>query len=106
MSFIFSYYGWCSATLQVIYSFPFSFWVRWEGLDQILVVLLLLMKLSHWKQDRGFLPLSAALLSTTILHSEAEDVVDISMEIVSSIGSIILSLLFCRSGFVNYSASR
>ncbi|XWS59372.1 hypothetical protein CRYUN_Cryun08bG0115900 [Craigia yunnanensis] len=51
-------------------------------------------------KDRGFLPLSAALLSTTILHSEAEDVVDISMEIVSSIGSIILSLLFCRSGLV------
>ncbi|XWS66566.1 hypothetical protein CRYUN_Cryun05aG0210500 [Craigia yunnanensis] len=49
-------------------------------------------------KDRGFLPLSAALLSTTILHSE--DVMDISMEIVSSIGSIILSLLFCRSGLV------
>ncbi|XP_022765790.1 DExH-box ATP-dependent RNA helicase DExH1-like [Durio zibethinus] len=56
--FIFGCYGWRSATLQVIYSFPFSFW------------------------DRGFLPLSAALLSTTILHSEAEDIVDISMEIV------------------------
>ncbi|XVE96282.1 hypothetical protein REPUB_Repub02eG0207600 [Reevesia pubescens] len=51
-------------------------------------------------KDRGFLPLSAALLSSTILHSEAEDVMDISMEIVSSIGSIILSLLFCRSGLV------
>ncbi|OMO49780.1 Protein virilizer, partial [Corchorus capsularis] len=51
-------------------------------------------------KERGFLPLSAALLSTTILHSEAEDVVDISMDIVSSIGSIILSLLFCRSGLV------
>ncbi|KAA3464043.1 Protein virilizer [Gossypium australe] len=51
-------------------------------------------------KDRGFLPLSAALLSTTILHSEAADVVDTSLEIVSSIGSIILSLLFCRSGLV------
>lgn len=80
--------------------------MRWEGLDQIFVFLLLIMKLSHWKQDRGFLPLSAALLSTTILQSEAEDVVDISMGIVSSIGSIILSLLFCRSGFVNYYMSK
>ncbi|XVE75858.1 hypothetical protein DITRI_Ditri12bG0125200 [Diplodiscus trichospermus] len=51
-------------------------------------------------KDRGFLPLSAALLSTAILYSESEEVVDISMEIVSSIGSIILSLLFCRSGLV------
>ncbi|XVF76085.1 hypothetical protein PTKIN_Ptkin13bG0237800 [Pterospermum kingtungense] len=51
-------------------------------------------------KDRGFLPLSAALLSTTILQSEAEDVAEISMGIVSSIGSIILSLLFCRSGLV------
>ncbi|TYH21780.1 hypothetical protein ES288_A04G073500v1 [Gossypium darwinii] len=51
-------------------------------------------------KDRGFLPLSAALLSTTVLHSEAADVVDTSLEIVSSIGSIILSLLFCRSGLV------
>ncbi|XP_021289040.1 uncharacterized protein LOC110420160 isoform X3 [Herrania umbratica] len=51
-------------------------------------------------KDRGFLPLSAALLSTTILHSEAEDGVNISMEIVSSIGSIILSFLSCRSGLV------
>ncbi|KAE8715294.1 mitochondrial arginine transporter BAC1-like [Hibiscus syriacus] len=50
--------------------------------------------------DRGFLPLSAALLSTTILHSEDEDVLDISLEIVSSMGSLILSLLFCHSGLV------
>ncbi|KAK8562208.1 hypothetical protein V6N12_049255 [Hibiscus sabdariffa] len=49
-------------------------------------------------KDRGFLPLSAALLSTTILNSEDKEVLDISIEIVSSMGSLILSLLFCHSG--------
>lgn len=71
-----------------------------------MVVLLFISILSLLKQDRGFLPLSAALLSTTILHAEAADVVDTSLEIVSSIGSIILSLLFCRSGFVKDSTSK
>ncbi|KAK8715597.1 hypothetical protein V6N13_042928 [Hibiscus sabdariffa] len=51
-------------------------------------------------KDRGFLPLSVALLSTSILHSEDKDVLDISLEIVSSLGSLILSLLFCHSGLV------
>ncbi|GKV31944.1 hypothetical protein SLEP1_g40595 [Rubroshorea leprosula] len=51
-------------------------------------------------KERGFLPLSAAMLSTSILHLEIEDAANLSMDIASSIGAIILSLLFCRSGMV------
>ncbi|XP_072967043.1 protein virilizer homolog isoform X2 [Typha angustifolia] len=54
--------------------------------------------LSHLK-ERGFFPLSAALLSYPILRSASGSTSDIFLEIASSIESILLSLLFCRSGF-------
>ncbi|KAL3536025.1 hypothetical protein ACH5RR_004486, partial [Cinchona calisaya] len=54
--------------------------------------LLLLLK------ERGFLPLSAAFLSCSILRTETGRVVDLFMDIVSYIEAIILSLLFSRSG--------
>lgn len=44
--------------------------------------------------------MSAALLSTPFMHSAVEDDLDVSVDVVSSIGHIILSLLFCRSGFL------
>lgn len=53
-----------------------------------------------WEQERGFLPLSAALLSSSILRSDVGDAMDIYLDIASSIGAIILSLLFCRSGLL------
>ncbi|XP_015900411.3 protein virilizer homolog isoform X2 [Ziziphus jujuba] len=51
-------------------------------------------------KERGFLPLSVALLSSSSLRSEVGHVNDIFMDIASSIEAIILSLLFCRSGLV------
>lgn len=49
-------------------------------------------------QERSFFPLSAALLSSPILHLPNGPAAEILMGIASSIESIILSLLFCRSG--------
>jgi hypothetical protein len=52
------------------------------------------------KQERSFFPLSAALLSSPISHLASSPAAEILMEIASSIESIILSLLFCRSGSI------
>ncbi|KAJ1294785.1 hypothetical protein BS78_01G173400 [Paspalum vaginatum] len=49
-------------------------------------------------QERSFFPLSAALLSSPVLHLASGPAAEILMGISSSIESIILSLLFCRSG--------
>lgn len=51
-------------------------------------------------KERGFLPLSAALLSSPILRSEAVDAMDTFVDIASTIGAILLSLLMCRSGLI------
>ncbi|KAM1647231.1 hypothetical protein EV2_008988 [Malus domestica] len=51
-------------------------------------------------KERGFLPLSVAILSSSILRSEVGCVRDIFVDVVSSIEAIILSLLFCRSGLI------
>ncbi|KAG9151531.1 hypothetical protein Leryth_023728 [Lithospermum erythrorhizon] len=67
--------------------------------------------LGYWNQDvdshllsllkeRGFLPLSAALLSSSLLRSESGPALDLFVDIVSHIEAIILSLLFSRSGLV------
>ncbi|XP_076952954.1 protein virilizer homolog [Bidens hawaiensis] len=56
--------------------------------------LLLLLK------EKGFLPLSAAILSSSTLRSEVGPVRDVFMDITSYIASIILSLVFCRSGLM------
>ncbi|GJY53455.1 embryo defective protein [Tanacetum coccineum] len=47
--------------------------------------------------ERGFLPLFAALLSSSKLHSEVGHAGDLFMDTTSYISSIILSLVFCRS---------
>ena len=49
-------------------------------------------------QERGFLPLSVALLSSSALISEDGHSMDVFADIASSIQAIIISLLFCRSG--------
>ncbi|OVA07160.1 Protein virilizer [Macleaya cordata] len=51
-------------------------------------------------KERGFLPLSAALLSSTKLRSEKGNAMDIFVDIASSIEAILLSLLYSRSGLV------
>ncbi|XP_059626354.1 protein virilizer homolog [Cornus florida] len=51
-------------------------------------------------KERGFLPLSAALLSSSILRSEVGHVTDMLVEVASYIEAIILSLLSCRSGLI------
>ncbi|CAA0831811.1 embryo defective 2016 [Striga hermonthica] len=49
-------------------------------------------------KERGFLPLSAALLSSSVLRSETGHATDLFLDIVLHIEAIILLLLFCRSG--------
>ncbi|KAI3918020.1 hypothetical protein MKW92_011960 [Papaver armeniacum] len=77
------------ATIDLIASSNCSF-PNWD-IDQHLLTLL---------KERGFLPLSAALLSSTMLRSEKGHAMDIFMDIVSFIEAILLSLLYCRSGLV------
>ncbi|XP_058205314.1 protein virilizer homolog isoform X4 [Rhododendron vialii] len=49
--------------------------------------------------ERGFFPLSAALLSS-ISQSQMGNAVDIFVDIASYLEAVILSLLFCRSGLI------
>ncbi|KAF8084458.1 hypothetical protein N665_0716s0007 [Sinapis alba] len=49
-------------------------------------------------KERGFLPLSAALLSIPGLHSGLGDILDVFTDIAMFIGNIILSLMFSRTG--------
>lgn len=49
-------------------------------------------------KERGFLSLSAALLSSSVLRMEGGYAAEIFMDMASSIEAVILSLLFCRSG--------
>ncbi|XP_058205312.1 protein virilizer homolog isoform X2 [Rhododendron vialii] len=50
-------------------------------------------------KERGFFPLSAALLSS-ISQSQMGNAVDIFVDIASYLEAVILSLLFCRSGLI------
>lgn len=50
------------------------------------------------KQERGFFPLSAALLSSATLRSASGSAADSFLEIATSLELILLSFLFCRSG--------
>ncbi|KAL2327346.1 hypothetical protein Fmac_020773 [Flemingia macrophylla] len=51
-------------------------------------------------KERGFLSLSTALLSSSILRLERGHVMEIFMDVTSSIEAVILSFLFCRSGMI------
>ncbi|PON63125.1 Protein virilizer [Parasponia andersonii] len=51
-------------------------------------------------KDRGFLPLSVALLSSSTLPLEVGHAMDVYADIASSIEAIIISLLFSRSGLI------
>ncbi|XP_043816325.1 protein virilizer homolog isoform X2 [Manihot esculenta] len=51
-------------------------------------------------KERGFLPLSAALLSSPILRSEVGDTMSTFIDIASNIGAILLSLLMSHSGLI------
>ncbi|CAN8260343.1 unnamed protein product [Cochlearia groenlandica] len=81
--------GWLSynatSKLTASWACPFSI----SGIDSYILALL---------KERGFLPLSAALLSMPRLHSKVGDVLDVFTDITMFIGSIILSLMFTRTG--------
>ncbi|XP_059462211.1 protein virilizer homolog isoform X3 [Corylus avellana] len=51
-------------------------------------------------KERGFLALSAALLSSSTLRSEVGHAMNAFVDIASSIEAIIFSLLSCRSGLI------
>ncbi|XP_077212737.1 embryo defective 2016 isoform X2 [Tasmannia lanceolata] len=51
-------------------------------------------------KERGFLPLSAALLSSPVLRSEIGRIMDIFTDIAATIEAILLCLLSCHSGLV------
>ncbi|KAK7345219.1 hypothetical protein VNO77_15803 [Canavalia gladiata] len=51
-------------------------------------------------KERGFLSLSTALLSSSILRVEGGRAMEIFMDVSSSIEAVILSFLFCRSGLI------
>ncbi|XP_060204343.1 protein virilizer homolog [Lycium barbarum] len=51
-------------------------------------------------KERGFLPLSAALLSSSALWSDTAGTVDLFVDIVSYFEAIVLSLLSTRSGLI------
>ncbi|KAK2454634.1 protein virilizer protein [Trifolium repens] len=51
-------------------------------------------------KERGFLSLSTALLSSSILRVERGHVMEIFMDVTSSIEAVILSFLYCRSGLI------
>ncbi|CAK9141127.1 unnamed protein product [Ilex paraguariensis] len=74
----------CKATSSLITS------SNWD-VDPYLLLLL---------KERGFLPLSAALLSSSILRSDVGHAMDLFIDIASYIEAIILSLLYCRSGLI------
>ncbi|XP_022934378.1 uncharacterized protein LOC111441566 [Cucurbita moschata] len=79
----------CKATSCLISSSKCRF-SQWDADPHLLALL----------KERGFFPLSAALLSSSIMRSEESKIMDVILEIVSSIEAIILSLLFCRSGLI------
>lgn len=51
-------------------------------------------------KERGFLPLSAALLASSTFRTDVGLAMDIFVDIVSSFEAIILALTFCRSGLI------
>ncbi|XP_052200578.1 protein virilizer homolog [Diospyros lotus] len=51
-------------------------------------------------KERGFFPLSAALLSSSVLRAQTGHAIDTFVDIASHLEAITLSLLFCRSGLI------
>ncbi|XP_057524908.1 protein virilizer homolog isoform X2 [Amaranthus tricolor] len=57
-------------------------------------------KLLALLKERGFLPLSVALMSSSELWSERGHALQAVLDVTSSIEATLLSLMFCRSGLV------
>ncbi|KAJ7957710.1 Embryo defective protein [Quillaja saponaria] len=51
-------------------------------------------------KERGFLSLSAALLSSSVLRAENGHAMEMFLHVASAIETVILSFLFCRSGLI------
>lgn len=75
------------ATIDCITTSKYTF-ARWD-VDLCLLSLL---------EERGFFPLSAALLSSPVLRSSNDKQADIFMEIATSVEYALLNFLFHRSG--------
>uniref|UniRef100_A0A0E0D2P2 Virilizer N-terminal domain-containing protein n=1 Tax=Oryza meridionalis TaxID=40149 RepID=A0A0E0D2P2_9ORYZ len=88
-------------TIGLITSSKYSF-LQFDAdpymLSLIQVFLLFLITACYQQTERGFFPLSAALLSSPVLRLASGPAAEILMEIASSIEALVLSLLFCRSG--------
>ena len=69
------------------------------------MLLIIPILILSWMQERGFLSLSTALLSSSILRVESGHVMEIFMDVTSSIEAVILSFLFCRSGWLQLTHS-
>lgn len=57
-------------------------------------------KLLSLLKERGFLPLSIALISSSELRAERGHALEAFLDVTSSIEATLLSLMFCRSGLV------
>ncbi|KAH9622236.1 hypothetical protein KSS87_013053 [Heliosperma pusillum] len=57
-------------------------------------------KLLSLLKERGFLPLSVALISSSELRSQIGHDFEAFMDVTSSIEAVILSLMFCRTGLI------
>lgn len=51
-------------------------------------------------KERGFLPLSTALLASSVMHSKVGLHTELVLDITTYIEAIIISLLYCRSGLL------
>ncbi|XP_074317545.1 protein virilizer homolog [Silene latifolia] len=57
-------------------------------------------KLLSLLKERGFLPLSVALISSSELRTEIGHAFEAFMDVTSSIEAVMLSLMFCRTGLI------
>ncbi|KAK9699314.1 hypothetical protein RND81_08G166700 [Saponaria officinalis] len=57
-------------------------------------------KLLSLLKERGFLPLSVALISSSELRTEVGHTFEALLDVTSSIEAVIISLMFCRAGLI------
>ncbi|KAK9170294.1 hypothetical protein Syun_002434 [Stephania yunnanensis] len=83
-------------SLLMVY-FLASLFLRFSAWNGNIIAFLLAVQMSY-QEEKGFLALSVALLSSKALRSGTGHTLKIFLDIVSSIEAILLSLLFCRPG--------
>lgn len=97
--------NWCELIIKIVFSMIYEFFLLKIIVSALFFFVyisrLLIVQCKISSQERGFLPLSAALLSSSTLRSEVGHARALFMDITSYISSIILSLVCCRSGLFN-----